>query len=141
MANPTKHDEEHGGEHAHGIGRYIGVWALLICGTIATVITGRIDLGVGNIFVALLIASIKATLVILFFMHMIDTPAANRIVFVTSIVFAIVLIVGVFGDLWTRNVMTLPSAAPSTLGPEIEVPGPGPGLGDAPGTGAPPHQP
>jgi hypothetical protein len=40
-----------------------------------------------------------------------------------SIVFAIVLIIGVFGDLWTRNEMTLPSAAPSTLGPEIQVPG------------------
>jgi cytochrome c oxidase subunit IV len=91
-------------------------------GTVLTVITGRIDMGAGNIFVALAIASTKATLVILFFMHMIDTPAANRIVFVTSIVFAIVLIVGVFGDLWTRNEMTLPSAAPSTEGPEIEVP-------------------
>jgi hypothetical protein len=33
-----------------------------------------------------------------------------------------VLIVGVFGDLWTRNDMTLPSAAPSTEGPEIQVP-------------------
>ena len=55
-------------------------------------------------------------------MHMTETPTANRIVFVASIVFAIVLIIGVFGDLWTRNEMTLPSAAPSTLGPEIEVP-------------------
>ncbi len=122
MANPTKHEEGHGAAHGHGIGRYLIVWAFLIVGTVLTVITGRIDMGAGNIFVALAIASTKATLVILFFMHMIDTPAANRIVFVTSIVFAIVLIVGVFGDLWTRNDMTLPSAAPSTEGPEIQVP-------------------
>ena len=27
--------------------------------------------------------------------------------------------IGVFGDLWTRNPMTLPSAAPSTFGPEL----------------------
>jgi hypothetical protein len=48
-------------------------------------------------------------------------------------VFSIVLIIGVFGDLWTRNEMTLPSAAPSTLGPEIQVEGPA-------GEGAPaPH--
>ena len=122
MANATKDEGHGGGEHSHGIGRYFLVWFALILGTTLTVITGRMDLGAGNIFVALAIASIKATLVILFFMHMIDTPAANRIVFVTSIVFAIVLIVGVFGDLLTRNVMTLPSAAPSTEGPEFQVP-------------------
>jgi cytochrome c oxidase subunit 4 len=62
---------------------------------------------------------VKATLVILFFMHMIETPTANRIVFGVSLVFVLVLIIGVFGDLWTRNEMTLPSAAPSTEGPEI----------------------
>ena len=122
MANPTKHEEGHGAAHGHGIGRYLIVWAFLIVGTILTVITGRIDLGAGNIFLAITIASIKATLVVLFFMHMSETPAANRIVFVTSIVFAIVLIVGVFGDLLTRNTMTLPSAAPSTEGPEFQVP-------------------
>ena len=122
MANPTK-DEGHGAEQGHGTGRYFGVWAALIAGTILTVVTGRIDLGAGNIFLAMAIASTKATLVILFFMHMIDTPAANRIVFVASLLFALLLIIGVFGDLWTRNEMTLPSAAPSTEGPEFAVPG------------------
>jgi cytochrome c oxidase subunit 4 len=135
VANPTKHEERLGGEHAYGIGRYLLVWFALILGTTLTVITGRMDLGAGNIFIALLIASTKATLVILFFMHMVDMPAANRIVFLTSIVFAIVLIVGVFGDLWTRNAMTLPSAAPSTEGPEIQVPS------NAQGMPAPLHEP
>jgi cytochrome c oxidase subunit 4 len=110
-------------ELEHGTGRYWLVWAALIAGTILTVITGRRDLGEFNIFIALIIATTKATLVVLFFMHMIDTPTANRIVFVVSLVFSVVLIIGVFGDLWTRNEMTLPSAAPSTLGPEIQVPG------------------
>ena len=45
--------------------------------------------------------------------------AIFRIVFGVSLVFVLVLIIGVFGDLWTRNEMTLPSAAPSTEGPEI----------------------
>jgi cytochrome c oxidase subunit IV len=120
------------GEHAaHGAGRYYLVWGALIVGTILTVITGRMDLGAVNLPLALAIATIKATLVVLFFMHMTETPAANRIVFVTSIVFALVLIIGVFGDLWTRNAMTLPGGVPSTEGPEI------PG-----GEGAPvPHHP
>lgn len=127
MANETKSESAHGekGHGGHGIGKYIAVWVALLCFTGLTVYTGHEDLGAINLPLAVTIATIKATLVVLFFMHMIDTPTANRIVFVVSIVFAIVLIIGVFGDLWTRNEMTLPSAAPSTLGPEIQVSGPG----------------
>jgi cytochrome c oxidase subunit 4 len=109
-------------ELEHGTGRYWIVWFCLIAGTVLTVITGRRDLGSFNLPIALVIATTKATLVVLFFMHMINTPTANRIVFVVSLVFALLLIIGVFGDLWTRNEMTLPSAAPSTLGPEIGGP-------------------
>jgi cytochrome c oxidase subunit 4 len=118
------HDAEHASPaaHAHGSGRYFVVWGALLCFTILTVYTGYKNLGALNLPLALTIATIKATLVVLFFMHMTEAPAANRIVFVVSIVFALLLIIGVFGDLWTRNAMTLPSAAPSTEGPEIEVP-------------------
>ena len=76
------------------------------------------------------IATIKATLVVLFFMHMTEAAGANRLVFSASLLFMVVMIIGVFGDLWTRNPMTLPSSAPRTEGPEIEVledhPGPAP---------------
>jgi cytochrome c oxidase subunit 4 len=118
----ASHKEAEHGAHGHGAGRYWIVWGVLILGTILTVITGRRDLGEWNLFIALTIATTKASLVVLFFMHMTETPAANRIVFVTSLLFAVVLIIGVFGDLWTRNGMTLPSAAPSTEGPEISAP-------------------
>jgi cytochrome c oxidase subunit 4 len=118
VADTTHKDEAHGA-HGHGVTRYWLVWGALLLGTILTVVTGYKDLGAANLPIALVIATTKATLVVLFFMHMTETPTANRIVFVTSLVFSIVLIIGVFGDLWTRNAMTLPSAAPSTLGPEI----------------------
>jgi cytochrome c oxidase subunit IV len=121
VANPTEKDEGHG-ERSHGMGGYFGVWAVLLACTALTVITGHRDLGSFNLPIALVIATLKASLVVIFFMHMNETPTANRIVFGVSIVFAIVLIIGVFGDLWTRNEMTLPSAAPSTFGPEFEVP-------------------
>lgn len=104
--------------HGHGPGRYFVVWALLLVFTLTTVLTGRMDLGAINLPLALTIASIKATLVVLFFMHMTEAAGTNRIVFVVSLVFLLVMIFGVFGDLWTRAEMTLPSAAPSTLGPE-----------------------
>jgi cytochrome c oxidase subunit 4 len=123
VAESQRKDLQHVDEpHPHGVGRYWLVWGALILGTILTVITGRRDLGEFNIFIALIIATTKASLVVLFFMHMTETPTANRIVFGASLIFAVVLIIGVFGDLWTRNEMTLPSMAPSTLGPEIEVP-------------------
>ena len=51
-----------------------------------------------------------------------EAGGTNRIVFVTSFVFMLVMIFGVFGELWTRNQMSLPSAVPSTEGPEIQVP-------------------
>jgi cytochrome c oxidase subunit 4 len=121
VANPMEKDEGHA-EQPHGTGRYFGVWAALLACTALTVITGHRDLGSFNLPLALVIATLKASLVVVFFMHMNEMPTANRIVFGVSIVFALLLIIGVFGDLWTRNAMTLPSAAPSTFGPEFEAP-------------------
>ena len=125
---PTSKAEAHAG--THGAGRYFIIWAILLAFTGLTVYTGYKDLGWANLPLALTIASIKATLVILFFMHMTEAAGANRLVFSASFVFLFVMIIGVFGDLWTRNPMTLPSSAPSTEGPEIEViedhPGPAP---------------
>jgi cytochrome c oxidase subunit IV len=102
----------HADAHAHGPGRYFVVWILLLIFTATTVITGRMDLGDYNIILALVIASIKAALVVLFFMHMTEAAGTNRLVFVVSIVFTVVMMVGVFGDLLTRNPMTLPTGSP-----------------------------
>jgi cytochrome c oxidase subunit 4 len=122
VAQPTPDTaEQKAGHHAgaHGTGRYWVVWIILLCFTALTVITGRIT---GNIFIAMTIAIVKASLVVLFFMHMTEAPGTNRLVFITSFLFLLVMIFGVFGDLWTRNEMSLPSAVPSTEGPEIQVP-------------------
>jgi len=118
---PTSKAEAHAG--TRGAGRYFVVWASLLAFTGITVWTGYMDLGSLNLPLAMTIASVKATLVILFFMHMTEAAGANRLVFSASFIFLFVMIIGVFGDLWTRNEMTLPSAAPSTEGPEIVVPG------------------
>jgi len=121
-ATTTRTDESKAAHHDHGTRRYFVVWAILLVCTILTVWTGYKNLGAWNLPLALTIATLKATLVVLFFMHMTEAAGTNRIVFVTSFVFLLVMIFGVFGDLWTRNEMSLPSAAPSTFGPEIEVP-------------------
>jgi cytochrome c oxidase subunit 4 len=106
-------------EHqAHGPGRYFVVWILLLIFTGTTVITGRMDLGSANLPLALFIATVKATLVVLFFMHLKEAAGANRLVFVVSLLFLVVLLLGVFGDLWTRNPISLPPGAPTVDLPE-----------------------
>jgi cytochrome c oxidase subunit IV len=123
VAHATTTDTAHSeGGHHHGTKSYFVVWAILLICTGLTVWTGYMDLGKLNLPLALTIATLKASLVIWYFMHMKDAAGTNRIVFVTSFVFLLVMIFGVFGDLWTRSQMSLPSHVPSTEGPEIQVP-------------------
>jgi cytochrome c oxidase subunit 4 len=60
---------EHAEHHIVSPLEYSYVYAALIVGTILTVVAARLELGVFNPIVALGIASTKAVIVILFFMH------------------------------------------------------------------------
>ena len=102
----------HGAHEDHGIKRYVIIWLTLLVFTVLTVVTGKIDLGAFNIWLAMAIATTKATLVVLFFMHLYDEGGVNRLVFVVSLLFVAVLLLGTFGDLMTRNPMTLPNEGP-----------------------------
>jgi cytochrome c oxidase subunit 4 len=53
-----------------GNGIYIAVWVALLVLTGVTVAVSYVDLGIMNVVVALVIASVKASLVALFFMHL-----------------------------------------------------------------------
>jgi cytochrome c oxidase subunit 4 len=119
VANQNKHIEAHDEAHEHGPGRYVVIWLLLLVATVTTVVTGRMDLGGANLPLAMMIATIKATLVVLFFMHLWDSEGINRLVFGVSILFVLVLLLGVFGDLWTRIPMALPVGAPSPTIDEV----------------------
>jgi cytochrome c oxidase subunit 4 len=123
---PARTPPPSGGEdhHQHGPGRYFVIWGILLGFTVLTVMTGRMDLGSANLPIALGIACIKATLVVLFFMHLSQSSGVNRLVFVVSLVFVMVLMLGVFGDLLTRNPLSLPGGVPTFDGPEISVPPP-----------------
>jgi cytochrome c oxidase subunit 4 len=118
-ASPSK-AESHAA--VHGPGRYFLIWGILLGFTVLTVVTGRMDLGSANLPIAVAIATIKATLVVLFFMHLSESHGANRLVFVVSILFVMVLMAGVFGDLMTRNPLSLPGGVPTFENPEFSVP-------------------
>ena len=71
MANHDHHDD-----HGHGIAHVaaskvlLGTWVALMILTIITVTATKIDLGPSyNLALAMAIAVVKATLVVLFFMH------------------------------------------------------------------------
>jgi cytochrome c oxidase subunit IV len=111
VADHNKNQEaQQGHEEGHhgGPGRYVVIWLLLLVLTGTTVFTGTRDLGSANLPLALFIATVKALLVILFFMHLWDSEGVNRLVFGVSALFVVVLLLGVFGDLLTRNPMSLP---------------------------------
>jgi cytochrome c oxidase subunit IV len=57
-------------DHVVPLGTYVLVFLALMAGTALTVFASYVDLGIWNTPVALLIAMTKASLVILFFMHL-----------------------------------------------------------------------
>lgn len=56
--------------HIIGYGKLIAVWLGLLALTALTVLVSRLDLGIGHVWGSLAIASVKAGLVIGYFMHM-----------------------------------------------------------------------
>jgi cytochrome c oxidase subunit IV len=65
----SEHMSDHTPEHISSLGSALGIWLALLAGTTLTVAAAFIDLGPFNTVVALAIATIKATLVVLFYMH------------------------------------------------------------------------
>jgi len=61
------HSEEH---HATSYTPYFVVWVILMILTAVTVYVSYLDFGTFNIVIAMVVASIKATAVALFFMHL-----------------------------------------------------------------------
>ena len=79
-------------QHAVSIKTYLTVFAALIILTLTTVGIATIDLGPLNTIAALLIAAIKATVVILFFMHLrYSKPLIGVVVFGATLWLAILI--------------------------------------------------
>jgi|JI6StandDraft_1071083.scaffolds.fasta_scaffold761899_1 cytochrome c oxidase subunit 4 len=70
-SNNEHHDDHHGISHTASVKVLLGTGGALMVLTVITVLATKVDLG-GNINLALAmaIAAVKATLVVLFFMHL-----------------------------------------------------------------------
>jgi cytochrome c oxidase subunit 4 len=83
---------------------YFAVWAALLVGTFLTYEVAKIDLGVFNAAVALIIATTKALLVALFFMHLKRAhEKLLKLVVISTIFFLFILLVLSMADYGTRN--------------------------------------
>ena len=78
--------------HSH-VGRYLLVWATLMALTALTWGLSTVHVhGFAGVALALGIATVKGTLVALFFMHLWDQKGPNRLVLVTSLIFVALLV-------------------------------------------------
>jgi cytochrome c oxidase subunit 4 len=82
---------------------YIKVYLLLMLGLAATVAVAYVPLGSMNLPVALAIAFAKATLVVLFFMHVLYSPRLTWIAVFAGLVWLAILLVLVGADYASRD--------------------------------------
>jgi cytochrome c oxidase subunit IV len=87
--------------HSHaGLGHVVPVWLLaavfaaLVALTGLTVTVAHIDLGNLNLYLALAIAAVKASLVVLFFMHLFWDRPVNSMFFIGCLMF-VTLFIGI----------------------------------------------
>jgi cytochrome c oxidase subunit 4 len=87
---------------ANSIRTYVGVFAGLIGLTIATVALAQLNLGAWHGPVGLVIAGIKATLIVVFFMHLLRLPRVTWMVALSGLFWLGLLISFTLADVVTR---------------------------------------
>jgi len=89
MASTDHHDDHHGLAHVASIKVLIGTGGTLLVLTLVTVLATKVDFGANiNLGIAMAIAVIKASLVVLFFMHLKYDKIFHTVVFVSAILAA-----------------------------------------------------
>jgi cytochrome c oxidase subunit 4 len=86
---------------------------VVVCGallvlTLATTLIGRVDLGAWNLVIALAIASGKASLIALYFMHLRFRGGVSRLLALGALLWLLILVAGAMDDYVTRAWWPLP---------------------------------
>jgi cytochrome c oxidase subunit 4 len=90
------------GHHVVSWRIYVGIFAALAVLTVLTVLAAGRDFGSFNTLIALGIATLKATLVILFFMHVRYSPRLTTLVLFSGFAFLALLILLTAADYISR---------------------------------------
>ena len=116
-------------DHAHtvhgGPKMYGAVLAALLFLTVVTVGASMIDFGGGmaNVIIAMLIASLKASLVALFFMHLRWEGKMNAIIFCSTLFFLGLFLIGCYTDNASRPPLEPTNLRATPQGPGDQPPG------------------
>ena len=91
-------------EHIVPVRIYFVIFLVLLVGTALTVWAGFQDFpGPLNVIIALTIASVKATLVLLYFMHLRYSARLTWVIFLSALFWMGLLFALTFSDYWTRQ--------------------------------------
>jgi cytochrome c oxidase subunit IV len=91
---------------------YLTIFGALIVGTAITVAAAYQDFGALNNVIAMLIATTKATLVILYFMHIRYSSKLLGVVIAGSVFWFILLLVLTLSDFFARGLGVFPGRSP-----------------------------
>ena len=94
--------------HVQPLKVYFGVFLALMAFTALTVFAAFMNLGPANNFVALGIAAAKATLVILYFMHVKGNTKLVPVVILSGLFFLFILFLFLAADYGTRGWLGVP---------------------------------
>jgi cytochrome c oxidase subunit 4 len=110
MSETHEHDAhdahaDDGKVHSHvaSVKFYVGILAILVAFTLLTVGVASVHLGPLNLAVAIIIASAKATLVVMFFMHLKYDNKFNATIVICSLMFIGVFFAYTMNDTDTRG--------------------------------------
>lgn len=143
----THHSSPDHVPHVTPLATYLKTFGALMVLTVITVGASYVDLGTSvNLAVAILIATVKATVVAAFFMHLIHDSRYNALALISSVVFLLIFVGFTMLDTLARGaydpsrrprvaVVTDPFAAPSSA-PKASA-APAAGAPAAPGSAAP----
>jgi cytochrome c oxidase subunit 4 len=89
--------------HATSQRTYAKILGLLLVLTVITVLAAGVNFGAGNVVIALIIASFKASLVALFFMHLRHDKPMSSVIFVSGVVMLAVFLIFCILDTDSRD--------------------------------------
>ncbi|MFB3908672.1 MAG: cytochrome C oxidase subunit IV family protein [Candidatus Eisenbacteria bacterium] len=144
MTTKRESHDGHGLAHVMPLKLLAGIWAALMVLTIVTVAVTKVDLGGANLWIALAIATVKASLVALFFMHLKYDRPFNAIVFLTALAFVSLFVGIALTDSQQYQPEMIPGYAPGMPqqpAPQPEAPASAAPASEAPATEAPATEP
>ena len=103
MSQHDTHHDDHGGHHVTPLWLYHLIFGGLLCLTVITVWIAQFDFGPANTVIAMFVATIKASLVALFFMHLLHDERLNALTFGFGLLFVCLFFLFPLVDIGTRT--------------------------------------